>query len=402
MTSVLSLRIESACERFEARFGGRPRIYGISPARVELLGNHTDYNGGLVAAAAIDRLTIVVGRATDGAIARIVSDQYPDADEFDLRSIEPGPRGAWQRHVRGVCWALGEDLGGFRSGFEALVTANVPLGAGLSSSASLQAALGRFLIELGIVAPWEGDADSGRMRLARVLNRSENEFVGVGSGLLDQVTCLLGARGQAVVMNCATLEVKRVPLGDPGPALVVCDSRTSRQLADGMYDVRRRECEQAAEELRRFQGRPGSVALAAFDLDDLARAWDRLDPVCRRRARHVLTENDRVRRGAAALERGDLGLFGRLMAESHESSRHDFENSSPELDELIACARSAPGYLGGKLSGAGWAGCTINLVQADQAEQFAAHVQRGYRQATGRDALIHICQADEGAVSGML
>jgi galactokinase len=324
--------------------------------------------------------------------------------------------------VRGVAWAEQERYGPLPCGFEAAIAGDVPLGAGLSSSASLQAAVGLFLRALrvhegaeirglaGGVPPVRDGGhpaglesgglaldDSARMELAHVLRRSENEFVGVASGLLDQFSVLFGREGHALRLDCRSLDGERLPLGDPAPGVVVCDSKTSRRLADGMYNRRREECERVVAYFH-AKREPGTVeTLRDISLDDLRAAWDDLDPVGRLRARHVLNENDRVLRGSELLRGGDLEGFGRLISASHASSRDDFANSSPALDALVEAAESAPGFLGGKLSGAGWAGCTVNLVVPGQAEAFAESVAATYARRTGTIPDVHICQAAEGA-----
>jgi galactokinase len=388
---------------FTAEFGGEPAAWGCAPGRVELLGNHTDYNGGLVIAAAIDRSTVVVGRPAPSRSATVVSVNFDQADTFSLDAIEPSEPGAWTRYVRGVCWALAARWGPLRSGFTAAIAGDVPIGAGLSSSASLQAAVAWFLIQLDLVPghsrrDFQTDqADPLRMELAQTLRRSENEFVGVGSGLLDQFSTLFGREGCALFLNCRTLEHARLPLGEPRPSIVICDSRTSRRLADGMYDQRRAECERVREAFRAKIPQQGELPLSSIPLAELEANWETLDPTGRRRARHVLSENQRVREGIAALASGDITAFGRLMSASHASSRDDFENSSPALDALIQSAEMAPGFSGGKLSGAGWAGCTVNLVRAESADDFAKAVRDGYFQRTGTVPEIHICLAAGGA-----
>jgi galactokinase len=241
--------------------------------------------------------------------------------------------------------------------------------------------------------------DASRMALAHDLRRSENEFVGVSSGLLDQYSALFGVEGSALWLDCRTLEHGIMPLGDPAPAIIVCDSGTSRRLADGMYDRRVAECARVVEHFRRGSGAEEAhpLLLCQIPLEALEAEWERLDPVGRLRARHVLNENERVRRGIEVLGRGDAEEFGALMSASHRSSRDDFENSSPALDALIEAAEKAPGYLGGKLSGAGWAGCTVNLVRPQCADEFAAAVRAGYFERTGRTAIVHICRAAGGA-----
>ncbi len=408
MTAARKSPLELAVAAFTARFGGEPAVMGSAPGRVELLGNHTDYNGGLVIAAAVDRRTVFVGRRTPGRQARVASVQFNEVDSFSLDDIQPGEPGAWTRYVRGVCWALSTWRGPLTCGFEAAVAGDVPLGAGLSSSASLQAACAMFLIELGVLPGRSSSdfematGDTLRLELAQVLRRSENEFVGVGSGLLDQFSSLFGREGCALYLDCRTHHFDRLPLGDPGPAIVVCDSKTSRRLADGMYDRRRAECEAVAGAFRDALPESGDGQLSRLSLVQLESRWDRLDPVARKRARHVLSENERVREGAGCLRSGDAAAFGRLMSASHASSRDDFENSSEALDALIEAAAGAPGFLGGKLSGAGWAGCTVNLVRAECAGEFSEAVASGYRKRVGIAPEIHICHAAGGAFGGAL
>lgn len=377
----------------------QPTVQARAPGRVELLGNHTDYHDGLVLSAAIDRYTAVVGRPSAARRAWVWSYEMEEEESFALDAIDPGVPGEWGRYVRGVVWALQERFGPLDSGFEAALAGNVPIGAGLSSSASLQAAIALFLIEAGLVPSLRSaDLDNPtRMELAHTLRRSENAFVGVNSGLLDQFSTLFGRPGHALKLDCRTLDYEQLPLGDPPPAIVVCDSKTSRRLADGMYNQRREEGERI---VAAFQARKGAAAvqqLRDVTLDDLNEAWEELDPVGRLRARHVLSENERVRRGAEALRSSDLPTFGRLISASHISSRDDFGNSSPALDALIDAAESAPGFLGGKLSGAGWAGCTVNLVRAGFEEAFAESVKTDFASRLRHEPAIHICRAAEGA-----
>jgi galactokinase len=397
--------LEQARSAFSATFGAEPTAMSAAPGRVELLGNHTDYNGGLVISAAIDRTTVIVGRRIPGLEAKVRSVYFSETDHFALDAITQGPKGAWARYVRGVCWALSRWSSRLSSGFEAVIVGDIPLGAGLSSSASLQAATAILLIQLGVVPDRSSEdlaedaADSLRMELAQVLRRSENEFVGVGSGLLDQFSSLFGAPGAALFLDCHSLDHERLPLGTPAPAIVVCDSQTSRRLADGMYDQRRAECDRVSAVFLAQIAHQGEFLLSSVRLEQLEAQWDHLDPVGRKRARHVLTENERVRKGALCLKAGDPGGFGHLMSASQQSSRDDFENSSPALDTLIEIAQDAPGFMGGKLSGAGWAGCTVNLVQAEDSQAFSDAVSAAYAQRTGTIPRIHICHAAAGALA---
>jgi len=393
---------------FADRFDSRPTVAACAPGRVELLGNHTDYNGGLVMAAAIDRYTAVVGRPRPTRDGSVYAVDFDGSHQFPLSNVARGEVGSWPNYVKGIVWALQEALDSeLASGFEMAIAGGVPLGAGLSSSASLQAAIAFFLLQAGVapgrdVAQYVGPhSDAARMDLAMVLRRSENAFVGVSSGLLDQFSSLFGKADHALFLDCQSLEFDRLPLGNPGPAIVVCDSKTSRRLADGMYNRRFAECQAIVNHFRDRDGESVSL-LRDVSLADLEASWDDLDPVARKRARHVLTENERVRQGVEALRSGDLAGFGRLISASHASSRDDFENSSPALDALVEAAESAPGFLGGKLSGAGWAGCTVNLVEADKAEAFAEAVAAGYSKTQGIAPDVYICRAAEGASSRSL
>ncbi len=391
-----------ATASFHATFGHAPSFIGHAPGRVELLGNHTDYNGGLVTAAAIDRGTVVVVRALEGRKAGVRAVDLAGEDVFDLERIEPVEAGHWANYIRGVVKALQDWLGPARAGFEMAIAGDVPLGAGLSSSASLQAAVAAGLLALGVVGEGRGvpAEDGALMELAQQLRQSENRFVGVGAGLLDQFSVLFGRTDHALCLDCATLAFERVPLGTPAPAIVVCDSKTSRRLADGLYNRRREECERVVAYFRALKGDGTVRTLREVSLDELSEHWERLDTVGRRRARHVLTENARVAAGNVALRSGRIEEFGRLMTASHVSSRDDFANSSPALDALIASAEEAPGFLGGKLSGAGWAGCTVNLVTADRAGDFAEAVRSGFARRQGHEPVVHICHAAAGAIGG--
>ncbi|MDR3620016.1 MAG: galactokinase [Paludisphaera borealis] len=398
-----------AVKVFAERYGSQPSVASCAPGRVELLGNHTDYNGGLVMAAAIDRYTTAVGLAQPTRDGQVYAVDFDGSHQFPLADITRGEVGTWPNYVKGVVWAIQEALDSeLTSGFEVAIAGDVPLGAGLSSSASLQAAIAFFLLQAGVapgrtVDQYVGDhSDPARMDLAMVLRRSENAFVGVSSGLLDQFSSLFGKADHALFLDCQSLEFDRLPLGDPGPAIIVCDSKTSRRLADGMYNRRFAECQTIVSYFRDRDGGDAVSLLRDVSLADLERCWDDLDPIARKRARHVLTENERVRQGVSALKAGDLVGFGRLISASHASSRDDFENSSPALDALVEAAESAPGFLGGKLSGAGWAGCTVNLVEADKAEAFAEAVAAGYSKRLGVTPDVHICRAAEGASSRSL
>ncbi len=376
---------------FRERYGRAPQGFGVAPARVELLGNHTDYNGGLVMSAALDRHTVVAGAPAAGGRIAVFSTYFNE--EWQCHGARGQAADGWKRYVQGVVAGCGHAVGA--RGFDAVIAGSIPLGTGLSSSASLEAALAVFLQGLGDRGGAADDAT--RFHLARELQRVENEDVGVACGLLDQYSVLFGRAGHALWMDCASQEHGRVSLGVDAPAIVVCDTKTSRRLADGKYNERRGECEQVVAFFQALGDFKPVRTLRDVSPGDLEEHWTNLDEPARCRARHVITENERVTNGIEALRRGDAVALGRLMSASHLSSRDDFENSSPALDAMIDAAQGAPGFLGGKLSGAGWAGCTVNLVTPELAEAFQEAVSVAYARRTGITPEIHICQAADGA-----
>ncbi len=383
--------ISEALSKFDLVFGSIANATVYAPGRVELLGNHTDYNEGLVLAAAIDRFTVVVGHLIDEPLAEIHSMAFESTDRVNLGidEIDPGQESAWSRYSRGVIWAMREKLPPGK-GFRAVIHGNIPLGAGLSSSASLQVAIGLFILKISGQTISDEEA---RMALARRLRRVENGFVGVASGLLDFVSVLFGEPGKAVFLDCRTLEVRKANMDPEPPALVVMDSGTSRKLADGMYNIRRGECERIVDYFRRQKSVAEVHSLRDVTPEELSQHWKYLDPVGRLRARHVLLENNRVREGILALESGDLEGFGRLVSRSHRSSMTDFQNSSEALDQLVAAALGAPGCLGAKLSGAGWAGCVVAIVRDQEVEEFQAWCENCYETVMGLKPVIYVAKS---------
>lgn len=380
--------IEQARKTFSEVFLNQATLQSFAPGRVEILGNHTDYNDGLVLGVAIDRYTVVVGRRLDQPEVRIHACAFNETDSVTLATgtIDPGPEGSWQRYTRGVVWAMRQQIPA-HTGFEAVVIGNVPLGAGLSSSASLQVALALFINQ---VCDLKIANDESRMELAKRLRKAENGFVGVASGLLDFVTVLFGQPRHAVFLDCRSLEVQRPSLGSQPPAVIIMDSCTSRKLADGMYNIRRSECERIVAYFQKQKSVAEVLSLRDVTPEELSQHWKYVDPVGRLRARHVLLENQRVRDGVEALQNNQLPELGKLVSRSHRSSMTDFQNSSEALDTLVSCALTAPGCLGAKLSGAGWAGCVVALVEPSHVEAFISQCQTGYKSATGTEPQIYV------------
>lgn len=326
-------------------FGGEPEVVASAPGRVNLIGEHTDYNGGFVLPCAIDR-RIAVAAGRDGG------EMLFSADFGHARPLRREDD-SWAKYPRGVAWALRE-TGHEAGGFQAALAGDVPRASGLSSSAAIEAATA-----LALDALYGFGLD--KKFLARICQRAENEYVGVGSGIMDQYASLLCEAGSALLIDCRSLEAESVPLDlrRAGLSLVVCDTRVERGLADTGYNDRRAACEQAAETL-------GVEALRDANEGDL----DRLSGEELRRARHVVTENARVTRAAGCLRSMDFEAFGHLMYTSHESMRDDYEISTPELDAFVEAARDC-GAPGARLTGAGFGGCAIALMPSGNTETLA-------------------------------
>ncbi len=383
--------IDEAVAAFRQVFGGAPAVCGVGPGRVELLGNHTDYNGGCVLTAAIDRRVVVAGRCVTGYRSRVHSVYLGQTAEFQAQSPAHDPAFPWADYVQGVAAVLSES-GLVVPAFEAVITSDLPTASGLSSSAALEAATAQLIAGLTEFEP-------DRLELARLLQKAENEFVGVRCGILDQFSSIFGRADQVIYLDCGSLQHELLPLGEAGragPAIVLCDAQAPRSLAAGQYNQRRAECEQAASLLAVALGRPVErlcdVRLPEFEA--LAAALP--DPVDRR-ARHVIGENDRVDRARQSLRTGRFGEVGKLLVESHLSSRVNFENSTDGLDLLQDLAVRQPGCLGSRLCGGGWGGNTVNLVAPQAVDEFAAAIVAGYRSVTGNTPPIHICRAADGA-----
>lgn len=352
----------------------------FAPGRVELLGNHTDYNEGVVLAAALDLGVTAAGeRSADGAIT-LVSAGFP---EIHVAPGEPLRRaGSWSDYPLGVVAtlrAMGFAVGGFCAEF----SSTVPAGAGLSSSAAMEVATVTLLRDLfGLtLSPWE---------IAKVGRRAENEFVGVGCGLLDQVSSVFGRRQQAIFLDCRAETVERIPF-PAGITLLVVPSGATHALSGGEYDERRAQCFEAARLL-------GAPALRDVTVTQLAGAD--LPDVVKRRAAHIVGENERVFAAVGHLRAGDIAAFGRVMAASHESSRTNFENSTPELDLLVEIALGLPGVHGARLTGGGFGGAIVAAVDADAVPRVEENLLSAYAQRSGIATRAIRCQIGEGAVAG--
>jgi galactokinase len=365
---------------FEACFGEAPEWVARAPGRVNLIGEHTDYNDGFVLPMAIDRGVWVVGRSRGDRTVSVYSLYFDDRREFELDELDRGGD-EWIEYVRGVAWALGE-RGHTLSGWEGVTAGDVPVGAGLSSSAAVEMATARAF-----------DASSGfrwdPREMALAGQRAENEWVGVNSGIMDQMISASGVEGHALLIDCRSLATRAVPL-PPGTSVVILDTSTRRGLVGSAYNERRAACEEAA----RFFGVP---ALRDVDVATLEARAAEMDPLSLRRARHVVTENQRTLDAAEAMARGDAAEVGRLMNASHASLRDDFEVSRRELDVIVELAQGHAGCHGARMTGAGFGGCAVALVDAAATEGFVREVAAGYEAATRLHPKVYVCAASEGA-----
>jgi galactokinase len=378
--------IEKLRRVFGEVFGGAPDVIARAPGRVNLIGEHTDYNDGFVLPVAIDRDVRVAMRRRVDRRVRLYAANFGRRTDFPVDDIRHQPNERWSHYERGVALMLrqrGHDVGGF----EAVIEGNVPSGSGLSSSAAVEVATATAIVHLfGL--------EVDPVQIALLSQKAENEFVGVNSGIMDQFISALGRQGAALFLDCRSLETRHVPLPDD-VHIVVADTTVKRGLVDSEYNQRRAECEEAT---RIFAQRlPNVRALRDVTMEQFNRFAGDLPEVVRRRARHVMSENERVLDGVEALSRGDVRAFGRLMDQSHTSLHDDYEVTVPQLDVLVEAARAVPGVLGSRMTGAGFGGCTVSLVETAAVDAFRAAVPERYRRDTGLDPKIYVCRAVDGA-----
>lgn len=368
-------RVES---EFVARFGYTPEVLVRAPGRVNLIGEHTDYNDGYVLPVAIDReLWIALRPRADGRV-NVHSIELGSAG-FSTDSLHPDGEG-WIEYIKGVAWAV-RKTGHPLFGWEGVLGGDIPIGAGLSSSAAVEMAALRAFMAVGGVR-WQAH------EAARIGQRVENQWIGVDSGIMDELVVAAGQRDHALLIDCRSLEIEPVPL-PPRAALVVLDTGTRRGLVESAYNERRRQCEEAA-------GWFGVRALRDVDRAMLDAAAGHLDGTIYRRARHVVTENERTLEAARALQSADLDRLGQLMHESHVSLRDDFEVSTEALDAMVSLAHRQPGWLGARMTGAGFGGCVVAMVERDLSDEFADRITKTCRDSLGIEPRAYICAGVDG------
>lgn len=376
-----------ALQVHKQRFGRDGRAFA-APARVNLIGEHTDYTGGLVMPMAIDFATVAVISPREDGRAVFYSLNFDEEVSFDIASLGLTPSGRWSDYSLGVVWSLaleGVSVGGFSMS----LSGNVPVGAGLSSSASLEVATAMALL-----------AQAGRelplKTVATLCRRTENEFVGAKSGIMDQFVVTGAVAGRAMMLDCRSLEFELLPLPD-AVRVVVCNSMVKHEVATGAYGDRSDEVEAGQAVIRRK--RPGVELLRDATLADLEACRDEMSAASFARCRHIITENARVLEAREALLRGDVKRFGALMVEAHASMRDDFAASCPEVDKLVEIAVEQPGCFGARITGGGFGGCTVNLVSADKADAFVEAVRREYKTALGIEADCFVSAPTDGALA---
>jgi galactokinase len=388
MTTLL----EKILTRFDHIYHARPTFIARAPGRVNLLGEHVDYNDGWVLPVAIDRATHVAVGECPSALVSLHAADLDDGVTFRVTELESKmdvrgqPLAHWALYAAGTAWALkgrGLDV----RGMDAVIASDVPRGAGLSSSAS---------VEVAYATAWSrlGDWGLPPMELALTCQRAENQYVGMNCGIMDQFASACGRAGHALLLDCRTLEWEPVRMPE-GVAIVVADTMVRHELVTSEYNLRRAQCEEAVRVLSRVL--PGIRALRDVSVAEFHRHRDLLPEVIARRAQHVVNECERTRRAAALLKAGDAVSFGQLMNEGHASLRDLYETSCPEADMMTSAAQTIEGCYGARLTGGGFGGCTVNLVAASAADDFKRELASRYAKAIGKTPEIYVCRSADGA-----
>ncbi|HTS07297.1 MAG TPA: galactokinase [Candidatus Eisenbacteria bacterium] len=374
---------DSLAERFEQAYRAKPRIFR-APGRVNLIGEHTDYNDGFVMPSAIGFYTWIAASPRTDKILHVRSEEFHETVDLSIQDLAGPPRRHWTDFVRGVAALL--LAAGFKvSGANLIIEGQVPMGAGLSSSASLEVATALALLSGSHTEPLE---------LAKLCQRAEHEFVGTRCGIMDQFIAVFGQVDHALLLDCRFLQAEALAI--PHDArLVICNSMVKHVLASGEYNRRRADCETGVSILKRSL--PGVTALRDVTATQLETHRKELPEVVYRRCRHVTTENQRVLDAAGALRSGNLEQFGRLMYDSHHSLREDYEVSCRELDLLVEIASECKGVYGSRMTGGGFGGCTITLVESREATGFQEKLSNRYKEATSITPAIYVCSAAQGA-----
>jgi galactokinase len=377
---------------FQEKFGSAPAHVARAPGRVNLLGEHVDYNDGFVLPAAIDRATYVAFSAADAEQTQLVAADFDEQAFFSPQTIplktqvDGSPLPEWALYPAGVMWALNGNHLETRC-LNAVYASNIPRGSGLSSSAS---------VELAFIIAWQalGGWTLPSMQRALLGQKAENQYVGVNCGIMDQFASACGVENRLLLLDCRSLEWKTIPLPE-NISIVIADTKVRRKLTSGEYNKRRAACEEAVRLLK--QDLPDIKSLRDVSVEEFNRCAGKLPEEVSKRARHVVEEIERSKQAEALLEAGNIQRFGELMDQCHVSLRDLYEVSCPELDVMTRIAQSLDGCYGARLTGAGFGGCTVNLVAHEEAERFSQSLSKGYQSETGYQPEIYITRASNGA-----
>lgn len=372
--------------KFKEIYNQSPRLFR-APGRVNLIGEHTDYNGGFVLPMAIERETVVAAAVREDRKIVVRSLNFDEASEINLDTPEQKRRGSWLDYIEGVARILERENINLR-GADLLIASDVPTGAGLSSSAALEISVGLALTEIS-------NQPTDKVKLALAGQSAEHEYVGAKVGIMDQLISAMGKKNHALLIDCRSLEARQIPFVSDELAVVICDTNVKHELSSSEYNERRRECEEGVEILREFL--PNIEQLRDVSIKEFEKYAQSLPEIIRKRCRHVVTENARTLSAAENLTKGNFAEFGRLMRLSHESLRDDYEVSCPELDLMVEIAADCNGVLGARMTGGGFGGSTVNLVRRENLDEFKEKVSTEYFRQTQIESKIYVSNPAEGA-----
>jgi galactokinase len=381
----MSVKAREVAREFELRFGGEPRV-SRAPGRVNLIGEHTDYNDGFVMPAALEFATLVAAAPRADRRLRVYSLNLEAMGELDLDAPGAAGRHDWSDYVFGAAVML-ERSGRRLKGADLVVSTDVPLGAGLSSSAALEVSAAHALLAAA-------GLEFEPVAIAKICQQAENDYVGMRCGIMDQYVSACGVKGNALLIDCRSLESRNVPIA-PNLRLLIANSNVRHQHAGGEYNARREACEEGVRLLRPALG--PIAALRDVTMSELEANRERLPDLVFRRCRHIVTENARVLDAERTLKSGDFVACGRAMNASHASMRDDFEITCPEIDFLAELAQRTEGVYGSRMTGGGFGGCTVSLVEASAVERVSRILVDGYRAGCGREAEVFVCSPSDGA-----
>ena len=378
--------VDRSKQLFSEKFNRIAELTVYAPGRVNIIGEHTDYNDGFVMPCAINYGTAISGAKRDDQVFNVYAADLDQFDTFRLdQPIEPNPEHKWTGYVRGVVKFIQERCPTFKQGADLVISGNVPLSAGLSSSASLEVAVGKFCQQLGALSLSNTD-------IALIGQRAENKFVGANCGNMDQLISALGQEDNLLMIDCRSLQTKPTPIPHD-VAVMIVNSHVKHDLVTGEYNTRRQQCEAAAQ----FFGVKALRDVSIEQFKQREAELTALDADVAKRARHIVTENQRVLDAVAALERGDLTRLGELMGQSHDSMRDDFEITTPEIDYLVELAQLAIGNSGGaRMTGGGFGGCIVAVAPTDKVEAVRKIIADNYEKQTGLKEDFYVCTASQG------